>query len=136
MANPLIDIVGSNIAQVAPPVVTAGQAWKIQVLGTYNYIYPYAAKDFVHIADFKLWLKTFFDTHIHGNGNDGAPTTKPMLPTEILQAVALALLQPNPVLGTIRLGNPLDQVTTTSLTASAIAQDAEDVAATAATAAE
>jgi hypothetical protein len=127
MANALIDVAGSNIAQVAPPVVTAGQAWKIQILGTYNLVYPYAAKDFVHIADFQAWLKAFFDTHIHGNGNDGSPTTKPMLPTQILQALAAALLQPNAAVGTLRLGNPLDQVTTASLTASAIAQDAADL---------
>lgn len=99
----LSDIAASNQLKISIDVITPNQAWTRQVRGTYHLLYPWMIGDFVHLEDFKQWLK-LYEQHIHGNGNNGSPTTKALSPSPYTTARANALLLPSDVLGKIRRG--------------------------------
>lgn len=59
------NLVASNRLKISIVNITAGQAWANQIRGVYHLIYPWALVDFVHINDFKKWVRTYYAKHRH-----------------------------------------------------------------------
>lgn len=93
----------SNQLKINIQVITNGQKWARQIHGVYTLLYPWMIGDFVHLDDFKQWLKGY-DQHIHGNGNNGSPTTKLQVPVNYTTAKANANLIQTQGVGKIRKG--------------------------------
>jgi len=97
------DLAASNQLKISILVISNAQAWKNQIRGVYTLLYPHAIKDFVHLDDYKVW-RDKFDRHIHGNGNNGSPTTIITIPILFNTQKAKSLVQTNDAVGSIRKG--------------------------------
>lgn len=97
------DLAASNQLNISIKLITNAQAWKNQIRGVYTLVYPHAIKDFVHLDDWKQWRQAF-DKHIHGNGNNGSPTTAITVPIMWTEQKAKANVVSNDAVGNIRKG--------------------------------
>ena len=105
------DLAASNQLNISIKVITNAQGWKNQIRGVYTFLYPHMIKDFVHLDDWKQW-RDAFDNHIHGNGNNGSPTTPITVPIIWTEQKANANVTSNDAVGDIRKG--FDQVKETT----------------------
>ena len=105
------DLAASNQLNISIKVITNAQGWKNQIRGVYTFLYPHMIKDFVHLDDWKQW-RDAFDKHIHGNGNNGSPTTAITVPIIWTEQKARANVTSNDAVENVRKG--FDQVKETT----------------------
>jgi hypothetical protein len=105
------DLAASNQLNISIKVITNAQGWKNQIRGVYTFLYPHMIKDFTHLDDWKQWRQAY-DKHLHGNGNNGSPTTAPTVPIIWTEQKAKANVTSNDAVGNVRKGfNQVDETT-------------------------
>ena len=111
MAANQADLAAANQLKVSIKLITNAQAWKNQIRGVYSFLYPHMIKDFTHLDDWAQWRKAF-DQHLHGNGNNGSPTTPPQQPIIWTEQKAKSNITRNDAVGDVRKGfSQIDETT-------------------------
>lgn len=90
----------TNILNITIDVITAAQAWRNQVRGTYTLLYPWMIGDWFHLQDFEAWVQSVFVPHIHATPN--GPSSPTSTPSTFGNTMARTYLSPSPPLGQVR----------------------------------
>lgn len=112
---PKSDLAAANQLQISLQTITPAQAWMKQVRGTYNFIYTYAMKDFLHIDDFSDWVQNYYQLHTHAGVQNGGGKTLIPDGSKLSNTRARSLLEANAVLGQIRTGISEASILTTEV---------------------
>lgn len=97
-----VDLLATNKLMVAPTLISAGEAWRNQIQGTYHLLYQYIAGDFSHFEDVAIWIRGTYEAHTH-TGVHG-PTGPPLIKLPLRKIFANAYLFPMAPFGKIRIG--------------------------------